>query len=81
MNAVMHRTYQSNAPVKFYEYSDQIEIDNPGNLYGKARPENFPNKNDYRNPVIAEVMKLFRLLFLGKFPEKSSFYLFGIKNI
>ena len=57
MNAVMHRNYQSNAPVKFYEYEDRIEIDNPGNLYGKVRPENFPNENDYRNPVIAEAMK------------------------
>lgn len=57
MNSIMHRTYQSNAPVKFYEYADRIEIDNPGNLYGKARPENFPNENDYRNPVFAEAMK------------------------
>lgn len=58
MNSIMHRTYQSNAPVKFYEYVDRIEIDNPGNLYGKARPENFPNENDYRNPIIAEAMKI-----------------------
>lgn len=58
MNAVMHRTYQSNAPVKFYEYADRIEIDNPGNLFGKARPENFPDENDYRNPVVAEAMKI-----------------------
>lgn len=58
MNAIMHRSYEgSNAPTKFYEYADRIEIDNPGNLYGKARKENFPNENDYRNPVIAEAMK------------------------
>lgn len=57
MNAVMHRNYQNNAPIKFYEYEDRIEIDNPGNLYGKVRPENFPNENDYRNPVVAEAMK------------------------
>lgn len=31
---------------------------NPGGLYGNARPENFPNVNDYRNPVIAEAMKI-----------------------
>jgi len=59
MNLVMHRNYQTNAPAKFYEYSDRIEIDNPGNLYGKARPENFPNENDYRNPIIADAMKNF----------------------
>ncbi len=58
MNALMHRSYEgSNAPIKFYEYSDRIEIDNPGNLYGKVRIENFPGENDYRNPVIAEAMK------------------------
>ena len=30
---------------------------NAGGLYGEARPENFPNVNDYRNPIIAEAMK------------------------
>jgi len=57
MNLVMHRNYQTNSPAKFYEYSDRIEMDNPGNLYGKASPENFPNETDYRNPVIAVAMK------------------------
>ena len=57
MNLVMHRNYQTNAPAKFYEYSDRIEMDNPGNLYGKVHPDNFPNENDYRNPVIAVAMK------------------------
>lgn len=58
MNAVMHRDYESNAPIKFYQYKDRIEIINPGGLFGNARPENFPNVNDYRNPVIAESMKV-----------------------
>jgi predicted HTH transcriptional regulator len=58
MNAIMHRDYESNAPVKFYQFTDRIEIVNPGGLYGNARPENFPNVNDYRNPVIAEAMKV-----------------------
>ena len=53
-NAIIHRDYQSNAPIKFYEFSDRIEISNAGGLYGKARPENFPMENDYRNPTIAE---------------------------
>ena len=26
-------------------------------LYGKVHPDNFPNENDYRNPVIAVAMK------------------------
>ncbi len=55
MNAVMHRDYQSNAPVRFYWFSDRIEIQNPGGLYGAAI--DFPNQNDYRNPKIAEAMK------------------------
>jgi ATP-dependent DNA helicase RecG len=40
-----------------YRFKDRIEIMNAGGLYGKARPENFPEVNDYRNPVIAEGMK------------------------
>ena len=56
MNAVIHRDFESNQPVRFYQFSNRIEIQNPGGLYGDARPENFPNVNDYRNPVIAEVM-------------------------
>jgi len=58
MNAVMHRDYESNAPIKFYHFDDRIEISNAGGLYGKARPENFPDENDYRNPVLAEAMKI-----------------------
>jgi len=58
MNAVMHRDYESNSPTRFYEFDSYIEIQNAGGLYGKARPENFPDVNDYRNPVIAEAMKV-----------------------
>ncbi|MCK9183380.1 MAG: putative DNA binding domain-containing protein [Fibrobacteraceae bacterium] len=57
MNAVMHRDYEANTPIHFYEYDKQIEIQNPGSLFGRARPENFPEVNDYRNPIIAEAMK------------------------
>lgn len=57
MNAIMHRDYESNAPIYIYEYIDRIEISNSGSLYGDVRPENFPNASDYRNPVIAEIMK------------------------
>lgn len=58
MNAVLHRDYQSNMPIHFYEYTDRIEIHNAGGLFGAARPENFPVVNDYRNPALAEVMKV-----------------------
>jgi ATP-dependent DNA helicase RecG len=65
MNAIMHRDYETNAPVQFYEYDDRIEVQNPGGLYGKVSPENFPNVSDYRNPLIAEAMKV--LGFVNRF--------------
>ena len=60
MNAIIHRDYfLGNAPVKFYEYEKKrIEISNAGGLYGRANPENFPFVNDYRNPLLAEAMKV-----------------------
>ena len=57
MNAVLHRSYEAASPVHFYQFADRIEIQNPGPLYGAARPENFPTQTSYRNPVIAEAMK------------------------
>lgn len=56
MNAVLHRDYQSTSPTRFYQFSDRIEIQNPGGLYGEASPENFPRVNAYRNPIIGEAM-------------------------
>lgn len=58
LNAVMHRSYQSNTPVRFYWFNDHIEITNPGGLYGDATPEHFPEYNTYRNPVLAEAMRV-----------------------
>ena len=58
MNAVCHRDYEGNGPIQFYQYDDRIEILNPGGLYGKANPRNFPWVNDYRNGVVAEAMKV-----------------------
>ncbi len=57
MNAVMHRDYEVNAPVRFYWFEDRIEIQNPGGLYGAAAYD-FRQQNDYRNPVLAEAMKV-----------------------
>jgi ATP-dependent DNA helicase RecG len=57
MNAIMHRDYESNAPIYFYDFSDHIEIINPGGLYGEVRQENFPDASDYRNPELGEAMK------------------------
>ena len=65
MNAVMHRNYDSNSPIRFYAFTDHIEIQSPGGLYGEATRENFPTRNSYRNPVIAEAMK--SLGFVNRF--------------
>lgn len=65
LNAVMHRDYEANAPIRFYWFDDRIEIQSPGGLFGAARPENFPQQNDYRNPVIAEALK--NLGYVNKF--------------
>ena len=55
----MHRTYEStNAPVRFYWFADRVEVQSPGGLYGQVTPENYERVNDYRNPVLAEVLKV-----------------------
>lgn len=65
LNSLMHRDWQSNTPNKLYVFRDRIEIENPGGLYGEATPENFPQVNSYRNPVIAESLKT--LGFVNRF--------------
>lgn len=65
MNAIMHRSYESNSPIYIYEFASRIEIVNPGGLYGDVTPKNFPKASDYRNVVIAESMK--RLGYVNRF--------------
>ncbi len=65
MNAVMHRNYNSNSPIRFYVFEDHLEIQSPGGLYGEATMQNFPTRNSYRNPVIAEALK--SLGFVNRF--------------
>jgi len=57
LNAIMHRDYQSNTPVRFYWFSDRIEIQSPGGLYGEVTKDTLTRRNSYRNPVVAEAMK------------------------
>lgn len=60
-NAVMHRSYEAtNAPVRVTWFTDRIEIVNPGGPYGIVTLENFgsPGVTDYRNPHLAEAMKV-----------------------
>jgi len=65
LNAIIHRDYQSNAPIRFYWFDDRMEIQNPGGLYGIVTANTLERRNDYRNPVIAEAMKA--LSYVNKF--------------
>ena len=59
-NAVIHRNYEnSNTPVRISWFADNVEINNPGSVYGSVTRENFgqPGVTAYRNPTIAEAMR------------------------
>lgn len=60
-NALLHRSYEStSAPVRVHWFTDRIEIHSPGGLYGNVNERNFgqPGVTDYRNPLLAEAMKV-----------------------
>src|SRR5207245_1230126 len=60
-NAILHRTYEaSNAPVRVTWFDERIEIANPGGPYGAVTAASFgaPGITDYRNPALAEAMKV-----------------------
>lgn len=58
MNAVIHRNYEaSTTPVSINHFTDRIEIQNPGSLYGDLTADQFPGGTAYRNPVLAEAAK------------------------
>ncbi len=64
-NALMHRSYEgTNSPVMVYWFDDRIEIINAGGAFGRVTPESFgkPGYADYRNPNIAEYMKVMGLV-------------------
>ena len=57
-NAVMHRDYESSAPVRLVWYRDRVEVTSPGGPFGDVNAENFgrPGAVSYRNPLVAEVL-------------------------
>ena len=64
-NAVMHRTYEgTNASVRVYWFDDRIEIVSPGGPYGAVTADTFgqPGVVDYRNPTLAEAMRVLGLV-------------------
>lgn len=66
MNAFIHRNYEaSTSPIAVNHFTDRIEIQNPGSLYGDLTREQFPNGTSYRNPVLAEAAKT--LGFVNRF--------------
>lgn len=65
LNAVAHRNYESTAPIRFSAFSDRIEVASPGGLYGEVSSDNFGYQTSYRNPVIAEALKV--LGFVNRF--------------
>jgi ATP-dependent DNA helicase RecG len=65
LNAVAHRNYESNTPIRFSVFSDRIEIASPGGLYGEVNQSNFGTASSYRNPVLAEALKT--LGFVNRF--------------
>jgi ATP-dependent DNA helicase RecG len=64
-NAIMHRAFEgTNAPVRVNWFNDRIEIINPGGPFGLAAQGNFgePGVTDYRNPSLAEAMRVLGLV-------------------
>jgi ATP-dependent DNA helicase RecG len=59
-NAMMHRTYEVAAPVRIYWYTDRVEVESPGGLYGRVNEANFGTRGatDYRNPALAAGLKV-----------------------
>lgn len=64
-NAVMHHAFDAPSFIRVLQFDDRIEILSPGPLYGYANPNNFPHQTSYRNPIIAEAMKV--LGFVNRF--------------
>lgn len=59
-NAVLHRSYETNAPIRWYWFADRVEIHSPGGLFGRVHEHNFgePYATDDRNPRLAEGLKV-----------------------
>jgi ATP-dependent DNA helicase RecG len=58
VNAVAHRAYDYEAPIRIMVYSDRVEFLNPGNFYAPIHPENLKEGlSRYRNPLIADALR------------------------
>jgi len=64
-NALMHRSYEgTHAPARVYWFDDRVEVLSPGGPYGQITAQNFgqPGYADYRNPHLAEAMRVLGLV-------------------
>lgn len=57
VNALVHRSYESRAPVRILWFDDRVEISNPGGPFGVVDETNYDTSTDYRNPTLAEAAK------------------------
>lgn len=61
LNALVHRDYSIHTegmPIRVVLYSDRLEVENPGGLYGRLTVDNLGKvQPDTRNPVIATAME------------------------
>lgn len=65
-NALLHRSYEIDAPVYFYWFRSFVEIHSPGGLYGRINEQNFlAGLTDYRNRTLAQGLRI--LSFVQKF--------------
>lgn len=59
-NSVVHRDYRKmHHPVKIAMFANRIEIENPGGLMPGLTIFNLIHRRDWRNPLLAELMKKF----------------------
>ncbi len=59
-NSLVHRDYKKmHQPVKIAMFDNRVEIENPGGLMPGLTAYNMIHKRDWRNPLLAELMKKF----------------------
>ena len=61
-NSIVHRDYtKMHQPVKLAMFDNRIEVENPGGLMPGLTIFNLIHKRDWRNPLLAELIKKFGL--------------------
>lgn len=75
INAVVHRDYSyQNSCIYLHMYSDRLEIDNPGGIFGGVSAEEIEGRSLRRNPVLAD------LLYRAGYGEKLGSGMIRIKE-